>query len=250
LNEINAPVARRRRLIKALAAAGLLTNGGIMGFMQRALANGTNPLPPGLHRLKGTVTVNGAAARAGQLVKPGDTLVTGKDGEALFVMEQDAFLQRGDTTVSFGKTTTDFMRVATGRILSVFGKGERQIKFATAVIGIRGTACYIETGEAQRNVGVTEGNPFSGTGGTAQERAYFCLCYGEAEITPTAAPEERETIRTSHHDHPLYISNDMKMPSMMVSAPVINHTDAELIMLENLVGRLPPFYGQPDIEPY
>jgi hypothetical protein len=232
---------KRRHLLQQLAAAGLLANGGIMGFMQRALANGTNPVPPGLHKLKGTVTVNGDPARAGQLVKPGDTIITGKDGEAIFVIDQDAFLQRGDTTVSFGKTTADFMRVATGRILSVFGKGDRQIKFATAVIGIRGTACYIETGEAQRKVG---------TGGTAQERAYFCLCYGAAQVTPTAAPAQSEVISTRHHDHPLYISNDMQMPSMMVSAPVINHTDAELILLENLVGRWPPFYGQPDIEPY
>jgi hypothetical protein len=30
----------------------------------------------------------------------------------------------------------------------------------------------------------------------------------------------------------------------MVTAPVINHTDTELILLENLVGRWPPFYGQ------
>jgi hypothetical protein len=51
---------------------------------------------------------------------------------------------------------------------------------------------------------------------------------------------------TTHHDHPLYIHDNMKMPTMMVSAPVINHTDAELVMLENLVGRWPPFYGKVD----
>ncbi len=241
MSEKNTPVAHRRRLVKALAAAGLLSNGGIMGFMQRALANGTNPVPPGLHKLKGTVTVNGALAREGQIVKPNDTVVTGKDSEAIFVMEQDAFLQRGDTTVSFGKTAADFMRVATGRILSVFSKGDRQIRFSTAVIGIRGTACYIETGDAQRKVGAD---------GTAHERSYFCLCYGEVQVTPTAAPAQSEVISTRHHDHPLYISDDTQLPSMMVSAPVVNHTDAELILLENLVGRWPPFYGQPDIEPY
>ena len=31
---------------------------------------------------------------------------------------------------------------------------------------------------------------------------------------------------------------------MMAPAKVINHTDEELIMLENSVGRWPPFYGQ------
>jgi hypothetical protein len=31
---------------------------------------------------------------------------------------------------------------------------------------------------------------------------------------------------------------------MMVPAGVINHSDDELNLLESLVGRLPPFYGQ------
>ena len=30
-------------------------------------------------------------------------------------------------------------------------------------------------------------------------------------------------------------------PQMIMGAPVVNHTDAELTMLENLVGRWPPF---------
>jgi len=36
----------------------------------------------------------------------------------------------------------------------------------------------------------------------------------------------------------------MNMAKMMVPAGVINHTDAELEMLEALVGRTPPFYGR------
>jgi hypothetical protein len=31
---------------------------------------------------------------------------------------------------------------------------------------------------------------------------------------------------------------------MVTPAPVINHTDAELILLEGLTGRQPPFIGQ------
>lgn len=215
---------QRRQLLQQLAAAGLLSAGGAMGFLQRALAAGVNPVPPGLHKLKGLVTVNGQPAREGQLVLPGDTVVTPADGEAIYVIGQDAFLQRGGTTVSFGQTAADFMRVLRGRILSVFGRGDKEIRFPTATIGIRGTACYIEEG--------------------LQAETYFCLCYGEAKVIPTAAPQQWETLITTHHDHPLWISNDMKMPSMMVTAPVINHTDAELELLENLVGRWPPFYGK------
>jgi hypothetical protein len=220
----------RRQLLYRLAAAGLLSAGGAMGFLQRALAAGVNPVPPGLHKLRGLVTVNGQPAREGQRVLPGDTVVTPADGEAIYVIGQDAFLQRGGTTVSFGKTAADFMRVLRGRILSVFGRGDREIRFATATIGIRGTACYIESGLPQK----------VGPAGTAD---YFCLCYGEAQVVCSADPGQRENIRTTHHDHPLWITDDKSRPSMMVSAPVINHTDAELELLENLVGRWPPFYG-------
>lgn len=214
----------RRQLLQRLGAAGLLSAGGVAGFLQRALAAGVDPVPPGLHKFSGTVTVNGQPARPGQLILPGDTVATGADGEAIFVIGQDAFLQRSGSTVSFGNTAANFMRVVTGRILSVFGKGERQLHFSTATIGIRGTACYIEEG--------------------LKKETYFCLCYGEAKVIPTAAPAQWETVLTTHHDHPLWISDDMKMPATMVSAPVINHTDAELTLLENLVGRWPPFYGQ------
>jgi hypothetical protein len=203
-----------------------------MGVLQRALANGDTPVQPGLHTLKGGVKVNGQPARPGQTIKPGDRVETGPDGEAVYVIDQHAFMQRSGTTVDFGKTAADFMRVLTGRILSVFGKGERQLSVATATIGIRGTACYIEEKV--------------GAGGTVDLHApsYFCLCYGEALLTPTAAPAQQTVITTTHHDHPLYIHDDAAMPSTMVKAPVQNHTDAELILLENLVGRLPPFYGK------
>jgi hypothetical protein len=219
----------RRHLLKALAAAGLLTSAETLGLIRAALAAGANPVPAGLHKLKGTVTLNGQPAREGQLVRPGDTVSTGPGAEALYVIGQDAFLQRESTSVQFGGAAADFMRVVTGRLLSVFGKGRsRGIQVGTATIGIRGTACYIE----------------EEPGGGAKARTYFCLCYGEAEVTPTAAPAQRETISTTHHDHPIYIHADPTMATSMVPAEVINHTDAELVMLENLVGRWPPFYDK------
>jgi len=222
-----APTFGRRHLLRALAAAGLLTGAERLGLIRAAMANGANPVPPGLHKIKGAVTVNSQPAREGLLLKPGDTIATAAGAEALYVIGQDAFLQRESTTVRFGADVADFMRVVSGKILSVFGRGQRNIAVASATIGIRGTACYIEEGVPQRGGAPT----------------YFCLCYGEARVIPTAAPQQWETVITSHHDHPLYLYDDARMPSMMVTAPVINHTDAELVMLENLVGRWPPFYG-------
>jgi len=270
----------RRHLLKSLAAAGLLTGIERLGLIRAALAAGANPVPPGLHRLRGAVTLNGQPAREGQLVRPGDTVATGPGAEALYVIGEDAFLQRESSTVRFGADMANFMRVVSGKILSVFGRGQRNITVATATIGIRGTACYIEqpgAGEKVGDAGARSRGPACGDatveadaataisksdvahpargrsaptawgplhcerspGGTAP--TYFCLCYGEARVTPTAAPQLGETVITTHHDHPLWIHDDMKMPTMMVSAEVINHTDAELTMLENLVGRRPPF---------
>jgi len=218
----------RRTLLKALAAAGLFGPAGISGLIGNALAKGNAPVAPGLHKLRGQVTVNSKPASEGQLIGPGDTVVTGPGSEAIYVIGQDAFLQREGSTVSFGADIAqNLMRVLSGKILSVFGKGARTIRTSTATIGIRGTGCYIED----------EGS------GTAA-RTYFCLCYGGVELTPTAAPQERESYNTTHHDKPMYVYNDMKMPKMMVPAGVINHSDDELKLLESLVGRWPPFYGQ------
>ena len=55
-----------------------------------------------------------------------------------------------------------------------------------------------------------------------------------------ADPKARETVRTRHHEQPRYIMAS-GAPQMVVPAPVLNHTDAELTMLESVVGRKPPF---------
>ena len=206
----------RRQLIKALLALAASN-----GLNLDAFAAGNKPLSPGINKLSGDVHINGQPASIGQLVGPGDTVTTGSGAEAVYVIGADAYLQRGSSRVSFA---TNALRIISGRLLSVFGKGEQKITTPTATIGIRGTGCYIEA---------------AGEGKAA--RVYFCLCYGSAELTPLAAPQQRETITTQHHDHPLWIGNDPAMPSMMAHAEVVNHTDMELMMLEALVGRRPPF---------
>ena len=214
---------RRHMLLQALTGAGLLGGAGISGLIGQALADGIAPAAQGIRRVKGSVRVNGSAAVEGTPIRSGDTVVTAANSQVIYVIGQDAFMQRGQSRVSFGDSAAaGVFRVISGKLLSVFGQGQKHIQTPTATIGIRGTGCYIEAGK---------------------DRVYFCLCYGEADLVPRAAPAERETIRTTYHDHPLYIHGDRNMPKMMVSAPVINHTDAELVLLESLVGRRPPFDG-------
>jgi hypothetical protein len=220
----------RRRMLRTLAAAGAFGPAGLLGVVRDAMAMGRVPVAPGLHRVVGEVRVNGEPAAVGQPIRPGDTVATGARSEAVYVIGQDAFLQRDQSTIVFGaETAKTLFRVITGKILSVLGKRAvgRDVETATATIGIRGTGFYIED---------------EGQGAAAH--TYFCLCYGEVELTPTAAPQERETYLTTHHDKPMVIYNDMAMPKMMAPASVMNHTDAELTLLESLVGRWPPFNGR------
>ena len=134
---------RRRDILKQLAASAVLGSVGIGGLLRSALANGTKPVNPGIYPVKGMVTVNGKAAVPGMAIGTGDSIVTGANSEAIYVIGQDAFLQRAGSTVSFSGVSADVMRVLSGKILSVFGKGSKKLETATATIGIRGTGCYI-----------------------------------------------------------------------------------------------------------
>ena len=143
-------MSQRRDLLRFIATLGAA---GASGYLREVLAAGD--LPPGLHRLEGTATVNGKPAKSGAAVSLGDRIATGPDSHAVVVQKGDAFLMRADTVI--------------------------------------------------------EG--------------------------PQMAPK---TVKTSHHEQPLLLTTTT--PAMAAQpGPFRNHTDDELIMLESLVGRVPPF---------
>lgn len=223
-HETDPASARRRRFLARVAAAGALGAGGLSGYTSRALAKGDLPTIPGVNQLKGTATVNGRPAVVGTPVSARDKVATGPGSSAVIVIKDDAFLLRDNTTIEFAESGGVLSRIliGTGRVLSVFGKKPVAIKAASATIGIRGTGAYLEVGP---------------------DRVYFCLCYGVAvlEGPGMAAPK---TIETTHHESPLVISEH---GGIMAAEPakVMNHTDDELILLESLVGREPPFGTSP-----
>ena len=186
-----------------------------------ALAAGS--VEEGIYRVRGEARVNGARAQRGMRVGPRDTVATAAGGEVVFVINRDAFLLRANSRLEVGSAAADVFRIVTGALLSVFQPGERKtLRTPTATIGIRGTGIYVES---------------------AADKTYACTCYGEAELVPNDDPAARETVRTRHHDQPRYIMAK-GAPQMIMQAPVINHTDAELILLESLVGRSVPFDPQ------
>jgi hypothetical protein len=212
----------RRRFITRLAAAGALGAGGLSGFMSRALAKGDLPAIPGVNQLKGSATVNGRPAQVGTPVSARDKVTTGAGSMAVIVVKDDAFLLRENTSLEFGDSDGTLSRILiqTGRVLSVFGKKPVVIKAANATIGIRGTGAYLEVDPA---------------------KVYFCLCYGEADIDGPGMATTK-TVKTTHHEQPLILT-DMASAMRAELGPFQNHSDDELILLESLVGREPPFVG-------
>lgn len=224
----------RREALLRLCAAGALAPAVFYAAVREALAAGSKPYMEGIHRVEGAVTVNGEPAVAGRIVVPGDVLEVPAGGEALLVMAKDAFLARGATRLEFvatpssrtagqawGVNPADILRLVTGRLLSVLGPGPRQLRTPTATIGIRGTGIYVEA---------------------EPDRSYVCTCYGTVDLAAGADPQQRETISTRHHEAPRFVYGP-GAPRAIERATVFNHTDSELIMLESLVGRTPPFVG-------
>ena len=209
----------RRSLLKGATGAGLALNLGWVGELLAA-----DRIERGVRTATGEVTVNGSAATEGMPVRAGDTVVTGPGGDVVFVVGRDAFMIRPDSRVELmrrgNSPVLTGLRILSGKILSVFSPGRKRVIHAeTATIGIRGTAVYVEV---------------------EPDRAYVCTCYGTVDIASRDDPSARETVRTKHHDQPRYVMAS-GAPQMIMEAPVVNHTDAELILLEGLVGRKPPF---------
>jgi hypothetical protein len=227
---------RRRVLIEALTA-GLFS--AIPGHaLAQVFGSRPTKLPPeqSIYRLTGTVAVNGTPATMQTVIRPGDTVETGTGAEIIFVVGGHSMIVRENSRLEIegDKQSTSMLlnglRLLTGKLLSVSRNQDFRVTTTTATIGIRGTGWYAES------------DP---------EQTYFCTCYGAAEVSPNDDPTTRELVVTQHHDRPLYILAKQAQGRGIRNAPFLNHTDQELLLIETLVGRRPPFvfpkddYGGP-----
>ena len=225
-NETDDP---RRRILVRMLAMGFFT--GMTAEAQRAFAQilGSPPskLPPGksIYRVSGNVQVDGKPATVETAVKAGSTIKTGSNSEVVYAVGQSAYIARANTEIVIQSSTDSSivsgLRLLAGKLLSVFPSGRPvQLQTRVASIGIRGTGVYMEA------------DP---------EQTYFCTCYGVTDVEATNDPESKTTVAATHHDRPLYVLANEPKGRNIRNAPFINHTDQELMLIETLVGREPPF---------
>ncbi len=220
---------KRRQALRWLLTGGSL---GLLPFpvlIKAALAMGRHGFAPEMRQVKGEVRINGQPARVGSPVNYGDVVTTGSPGEAIFILDRAVYLLRENTRIELpaepGETLSEkaekIVKLTRGKVLAVLSKSRTRFATPTAVVGIRGTGLYLEAD---------------------QEKTYVCICYGQAILGSAVTGKVLEDVKTRHHESPRYIYKSIRGNGRLIAkAPVINHTDAELILLESMVGRKPPF---------
>ena len=218
---------RRLYLVKLLTLAGV--SALPLGAVQAAFW-GSKPDKladdKSIFSLEGEVRVNGDRADLETRIRGGDVVRTAARSEVVFAVGSDSFILRANSEMQIdgGGFFVNALRMITGSVLSVFGKRQPNqqltMSSSTATIGIRGTGLYMES-----EPGLT----------------YMCTCYGQVGLYSNADLDDSELITATHHDAPKYIADRRSRGSYIRPAPFKNHTDAELKLLEAIVGREVPF---------
>jgi hypothetical protein len=219
---------RRRLLINGLAA-GLFA--AVLPGCNTAAASEPGKLAAGqsIYRISGTTLVNGNEATLTSFIGPNDTIQTAKDSEIIFVVGTNAMILRGESHVELQGDRGDALsllisglRIISGKILAVSRNQRMNIKTPTAILGIRGTGVYIEADA---------------------ELTYLCTCYGTVDVAASGDPASRDSVTSSHHDRPLYITAGAEPGNNIQPAGFKEHTDQELMLIETetLLGRTRPF---------
>lgn len=191
------------------------------GKIPKELADGKS-----IYDLQGTVKVDGKKATMDTFIKANALIETGSNSFVIFAVGKDAHILRENSRMQLsGKNLVeDGLRLITGKAMSVFGKRAKgqthTIKTTTATIGIRGTGVYTES---------------------YNDRSYVCTCYGSTQIRDNQGGKSQESITSKHHDAPRFILADGPPDKLIIPAPMINHTDEELMIVEAIVGRETPF---------
>lgn len=223
--------ARRLFLQRSLASGFVLAGGSLLAPLVHALGGQVpKELPPGqsIFDVRGSVRIDGVKADRKTTVKTNSTVETGSNSLIIFRVGQDAHILRENSRIQLASSNPvvpEGLRLLSGALLSVFGKRPPNGKHyslatTTATIGVRGTGVYAES---------------------TPDASYVCTCYGNVDITSSKDPKATENIQATHHDAPRYILATPEGGKLITPAPMKNHTDEELMLVEAIVGRTAPF---------
>ncbi len=222
---------RRLFLQRAFASSFILGGGSLLAPLVHALGGQVpKELPPGrsIYDVRGHVTVDGRKADRSTQIKTTSQIETGSNSLVIFRAGNDAHILRENSKINLASTSNmvvEGLRLLSGSLLSVFGTRPKTgkgyvLSTPIASIGIRGTGVYAEA---------------------QPDASYVCTCYGVVDINANNNPEEFENITSVHHDAPRYILANPEGGKLIVPAPMKNHTDEELMLVEAIVGRVTPF---------
>jgi len=220
---------RRRLLINALTAGVFSAIPGSAALAEGLFGTAPSKMQTGrsIFRIIGKATVNGKEASLDTPIGPNDVVATEKDSEIVFVVGGHAMILRANSHLDLkgekkesGSFIISGLRMLTGKLLSVSRNQPMTIRTPTATLGIRGTGLYVEA------------DP---------ELTYFCTCYGTTDVMSTDDPTSTDVVVATHHDKPLYITSKAQAGKNIPRAGFKNHSDQELMLIETLVGRSPPF---------
>lgn len=205
-------------------------------FLVSMLASGAALSLPGLalasqvSRINGDVWVNGIRANRSTRINVGDTVHTGSNSSIAFVQGKDAYLLREKTflTLQGSDGLVNLLRLTTGALLAVFGKGNKTLRTTHATAGIRGTGIYMST---------------------ETDQTYFCTCYGEVALENAAGSASEIVTSTTQHSA-RYIGTQGESVNGFKKAGLVDHGLDDLVLLESLVGRtVPEGYMADDMMP-
>lgn len=230
LRDLLAKEESRRQFIKLAIETGLFLGAASTpmafafgGDVPRKLEQGES-----IYKLKGNVSVDARRATKDTVVKANSYIRTDSNSLIIFRVGSDAHILRENSEMQLSGENfiEEGLRLVTGKLLSVFGARSQgkthTMRTTTATIGIRGTGVYAESED---------------------DHSYVCTCYGAVDINSDKDQRSKERIVSVHHDAPRYILADGKEGNLIQPAPMKNHDDEELLLVETLVGRTTPFSG-------
>ena len=208
-------------LVIAIARFGLISPmAKVFGDVPRELGDNES-----IFEFRGEVFVDGQQATLSTHIKANSLIETGSNSFIIFRVGKDAHILRENSRMKLeGENALEAaLHLITGKLLSVFGKREsgkkHHLRTSTATIGIRGTGVYAES---------------------YLDKSYLCTCYGSTHIQSNSVPEQSEIVTTTYHDAPRFILQSPEQGQVIIPAPVFNHTDEELALIEAIVGRESP----------